>query len=143
MGGIKVGKGEKRVILIPGDKSAWFDQAIFIIRPKATNIPIDFVAAAEAIVSQYLETGEHASAREYALTSQAVATHVSQISAPIPLDQDFVEITTRPSGGRAAKKFAKKSGKKKGKAGVDVALYVIMLVCCIALAGLLTILIAF
>ena len=132
-------KGEKRVILIPGDKSAWFDQAIFIIRPKATNIPIDFVAAAEAIVSQYLETGERSEAREYALTAQAVATHVSELSAPIPLDQDFVEITTRPS----PVKSAKKSGKKKGKAGVDVALYVIMLVCCIALAGLLAILLAF
>lgn len=47
---------KKKVILINGDSSKWYEQAIFIINPdiSANNIPIDFVSEAERIINNYM-----------------------------------------------------------------------------------------
>ena len=44
---------KERVILIQGDDTQWYEQAIFIVNPKTNNIPTDFVAEAEKIISNY------------------------------------------------------------------------------------------
>jgi hypothetical protein len=46
----------ERVILIQGDASKWYDQAIFIVKPngKAEDAPVDMVAEAEKIINNYL-----------------------------------------------------------------------------------------
>ena len=46
------GKTE-RVILVKGDASKWYEQAIFIVNPKTDKMPVDFVAEAEKIISDY------------------------------------------------------------------------------------------
>ena len=49
------GKTE-RVILLKGDATKWYDQAIFIVNKNtpATKMPVDFVAEAEKIIANYL-----------------------------------------------------------------------------------------
>lgn len=44
---------QERVILIKGDRSKWYDQAIFIMKKNipTNKIPVDFVAEAERIIS--------------------------------------------------------------------------------------------
>lgn len=68
---------KKRVILIKGDKTKWYEQAIFIMRPDAApnKIPKDFVAEAEKIINNYMN-------RNNILNTSLPA--VSQISASIP-----------------------------------------------------------
>ncbi|MCL2171685.1 MAG: hypothetical protein FWB71_05970, partial [Defluviitaleaceae bacterium] len=47
-------KDNRRVILVKGDESKWYEQAIFILRPGrdgAAGAPLDFVKEAERIVS--------------------------------------------------------------------------------------------
>ena len=49
----------KRVILIKGDKTKWYEEAIFIVKPGAPQIQsFDYVSEAEAILSRYVETGQ-------------------------------------------------------------------------------------
>lgn len=47
---------KKKVILVKGDNSKWFEQAIFIINPNTTpgNMPVDLVKEAEKIINSYL-----------------------------------------------------------------------------------------
>ena len=47
---------DKQVILISGDKTKWYEQAIFILRRGQTkaSVPKDFLGEAEAIVCAYL-----------------------------------------------------------------------------------------
>jgi len=49
-----IGKTE-RVILVKGDSSKWWEQAIFIVNPQTETeeIPTDFVSEAERIVNDY------------------------------------------------------------------------------------------
>jgi len=46
------GKTE-RVILVKGDATKWYEQAIFIVNTNADTMPVDFVAEAEKIISDY------------------------------------------------------------------------------------------
>ena len=46
------GKTE-RVILVKGDATKWYEQAIFIVNTNADAMPVDFVAEAEKIISDY------------------------------------------------------------------------------------------
>ena len=48
---------KERVILIKGDDSKWYEQAIFIVNQNtpAEKIPSDFVAAAESIINNYIK----------------------------------------------------------------------------------------
>jgi len=49
------GKTE-RVILLKGDATKWYDQAIFIVNQNAPpgKMPVDFVAEAERIINSYM-----------------------------------------------------------------------------------------
>jgi hypothetical protein len=49
----------ERVILIKGDASKWYNQAIFIVKKEIPpdKIPVDFVAEAEKIINKYM-TGQ-------------------------------------------------------------------------------------
>jgi len=49
-----VGKTE-RVVLVKGDVSKWYHQAIFIVNPNVSEdaLPVDFVAEAEKIIHEY------------------------------------------------------------------------------------------
>ena len=62
------GKTE-RVILVKGDSTKWYEQAIFIVNPKTDTIPVDFVAEAEKIISDYNLNSENKN-----LTPKNVAT---------------------------------------------------------------------
>lgn len=47
---------QQRVILIKGDHSKWYEQAIFIVRQSVpgNKVPVDFVQEAERIVNGYM-----------------------------------------------------------------------------------------
>jgi hypothetical protein len=112
---VSVNNGSKRVILITGDRNKWYDQAIFIVKrniPEA-KMPADFVCEAENIIENYLSGARGGSVTEYAC------------GEPYP----------NPSAWTVVGETAKK--KKKGMAGVDLALNVVMLVCCVVLAILI------
>ena len=49
----------ERIILIRGDRSKWFEQAIFIVKKNIpqSSVPVDFVAEAERIINGYLLSG--------------------------------------------------------------------------------------
>lgn len=51
----------ERIILIKGDNSKWYDQAIFIVKKNVpqNKIPIDFVKEAEKIINGYLVKNKH------------------------------------------------------------------------------------
>ncbi|MCL2377468.1 MAG: hypothetical protein FWC76_08775 [Defluviitaleaceae bacterium] len=42
---------KRKVVLVRGDKSKFYEQAIFILRPEATERQIDFVKEAEKIIN--------------------------------------------------------------------------------------------
>lgn len=48
---------KKKVILIKGDNSKWYEEAIFIMRTDipSKSIPIDFVLEAEKIINNYMQ----------------------------------------------------------------------------------------
>jgi hypothetical protein len=47
---------DKKIILIKGGKSGWFEQAIFILKDKGQrkNMPKNFVEEAEKIINNYM-----------------------------------------------------------------------------------------
>ncbi|MDR1542187.1 MAG: hypothetical protein LBU32_30265 [Clostridiales bacterium] len=47
---------QNRVILISGDNSKWYDQAIFIVKKNIpeSKIPVDFVMEAEKVINAYM-----------------------------------------------------------------------------------------
>jgi len=48
-----IGKTE-RVVLVKGDASKWYEQAIFIVNTNtAAEMPVDFVAEAERIINEF------------------------------------------------------------------------------------------
>jgi len=100
---------EDRIILVEGDNSKWYEQAIFIVRKNIpqNKVPVDFVAEAEKIVNNYI----HRKSNVQAYTSaQAALT-----SAP-PLK-------------------SKQSVKKKS--GFDTFVNSVLFLGCIALLGIL------
>ncbi len=49
--------GNERVILIKGNNSKWYEQAIFIVKESMleTNVPVDLVNEAEKIIANYID----------------------------------------------------------------------------------------
>ena len=76
-----MGKKE-RVILIKGDASKWYDQAIFIVNQDTPQdkIPEDFVAEAEKIIYNHIQKGYKQVSANVGI---AYATSPKQ-SVPIP-----------------------------------------------------------
>lgn len=112
----------ERIILIHGDSSKWYDQAIFIVKrnlPKQ-NMPLDFVEEAENIISSYmLKTGP------YANKQNLVAKYSANSSVPLSAVPAVPTVPTK-----------KKPSPKKRK-GFDIALNICLILCCIALAVLI------
>ena len=102
-----------RVILIKGDSSKWYEQAIFVVRKNISSgsLPMDYVLEAEKIISNYL-TGKSPAGK----TTVSIATSAPKTAAPAT---------------------ATKTVKKKN--GSDTAVHLIMLLCCFALAAFLLI----
>jgi len=50
----------KRVVLITGNSSKWYEQAIFVIKKDigAKQLPVDFVKEAENIIENYMKSLE-------------------------------------------------------------------------------------
>lgn len=47
-------KNDKKVILVSGGGSNWYEQAIFIVKDKNSRLPIDIVKEAENIIKKYI-----------------------------------------------------------------------------------------
>ena len=49
-------QASERVVVIKGNASNWYSQAVFILNPGANpgEIPVDFVAEAEKIIFEYM-----------------------------------------------------------------------------------------
>jgi len=58
---------DKRVILISGDSTKWYEQAIFILRRGQSKdaVPKDFIGEAEGIVHAYLNGGNTTAAQAF------------------------------------------------------------------------------
>ncbi|MCL2873482.1 MAG: hypothetical protein FWE29_00965 [Defluviitaleaceae bacterium] len=105
---------EDRIILVEGDNSKWYEQAIFIVRKNIpqSKVPVDFVAEAEKIVNNYMRiktTGFKPNHLAHSSSEAAPTAHVS------------------PSRKPAAKK----------KSGFDTFINSVLFIGCVALLGLL------
>ena len=115
------GKTE-RVILIKGDATKWYDQAIFIVNQNTPpeRMPVNFVAEAEKIITNYLEREK----------KSPLAIGKGQVSsAPVPAPAHMHHHT---SAARTQPKAAK-PGKKSGKA--DFVINMLMILACIAIVA--------
>ncbi len=99
----------QRVILVSGNNSKWYEQAIFIINKNMPRekIPVDFVAEAEKIINNYYNQSRN-------LLARPAVSRIDEKPAPVQ----------RVATGQ----------KPKRKNGVDMFLNIVMLLCCIALA---------
>jgi hypothetical protein len=111
-GNIMTGPTE-RVILVKGDATKWYNQAIFIVNQNtpATKMPVDFVAEAERIIYNHV-TKKQKGAGPAAYTSQAKVSPAphSNFNAP-----------------------AMRTGTKKKVSKFDVMLNIVMILACIAI----------
>ena len=106
-----VGKTE-RVILIKGDSTKWYDQAIFIVNQNmpAHQVPTDFVSEAERIIHNYMRN------------KKSLPSSSPNITAPV---------ATIP------KPNATKTKKTKERTKTDFALNILMMLACMFLVVVL------
>ena len=106
-----VGKTE-RVILIKGDSTKWYDQAIFIVNQNmpAHQVPTDFVSEAERIIHNYMRN------------KKSLPSSSSNITAPV---------ATIPKPKMAKTKNTKERTK------TDFALNILMMIACMFLVVIL------
>lgn len=107
----------ERVILVKGDATKWYNQAIFIVNQNtpATKMPVDFVAEAERIIYNHVvrQRGGKVSA------ANAAPSALSQKHAGLQ-----VPVTRSVT-------------KKKQTSKFDFALNVVMILACIAIVAVL------
>lgn len=114
----------ERVILIKGDGTKWYNQAIFIVNqdtPK-DKMPVDFVAEAERIINTYMSkvSNMHQKGAPVSIGGGNMATApVAVASLPVP----------KPAVAKKARPVNKKSSK------VDVVLNFLMVLACIAIVA--------
>ena len=110
------GKTE-RVILVKGDHTKWYNQAIFIVNQNTPQekMPMDFVAEAERIINNYMVKSKS----NISLSGGNLAT------AP-------VSVATLPRPAQVAAKPIKKKGSK-----VDFVLNFLMLMACAAIVAVI------
>ncbi|MDR3091599.1 MAG: hypothetical protein LBU36_05340 [Clostridiales bacterium] len=95
-----------RIILIKGDCSNWYEQAIFILRKQQPGrAPKDFVAEAENIIANYMERCE-------GKRGNLVKRYKNNPDAP----------------------FVRAPEKKAGSGGIDAFLYGGLIICALVLA---------
>jgi hypothetical protein len=107
----------ERVILIKGDATKWYNQAIFIVNQNtpATKMPVDFVAEAEKIIYNHMARQKHPA------TLKKVAAPAASICPELP--------PSRAAQPRSAKKKASK---------FDFVLNLVMILACIAIVAVFT-----
>ena len=110
----------ERVILIKGDSTQWYNQAIFIVNKNmpATKMPVDFVAEAEKIIYNYTAK------QKYPATLKKGAgpvVYTSNMNMPVP----------------SAAPALRTSAKKKKTGTFDFVLNMIMVLACIAIIAVL------
>ncbi|MDR0271969.1 MAG: hypothetical protein LBI27_01435 [Clostridiales bacterium] len=106
----------ERVILIKGDSTKWYNQAIFIVNKDtpATKMPVDFVAEAERIIYNHV-TGKKGVAAPGVYTSASAPKFVPPANYNTP---------------------ASRSATKNSK--LDFTLNLMMILACIAIAAVFT-----
>ena len=107
----------ERVILIKGDGTKWYNQAIFIVNQDnlKDNMPMDFVAEAERIINNYMIRNKKNA--PLSLSGGNLST------AP-------VAVTTSPKPAKAAVRPVKKKTSK-----VDFVLNFLMVMACMAIVA--------
>jgi len=71
---------ERKVIMITGDKSKWYEQAIFIVNKNSPkeSLPADIVKEAELIIDSYLAGKKHSFAQKKPPWQQPKAAKVKR-----------------------------------------------------------------
>jgi hypothetical protein len=113
-----------RVVLIKGDNSKWYEQAIFIIKKgtEDNSLPVDFVLEAEKIIDSYMRRADKSAAGFWAQNGKKDAGLVKAAKKTPAVNANAVNA--------AAQKGAVR-GKKK--AFEDYIPYIAMIVCCLIL----------
>ena len=109
----------ERVILVKGDSTKWYNQAIFIVSKDtpATKMPVDFVAEAEKIIYNHMvKEKKTAKAKEAAVPG----VYTSHMKAFAPAASSYSSPVMR-TGTKKNSKF-------------DVTLNIMMIMACIAIA---------
>ena len=106
-------QANEQVVVIQGDASTWYSQAVFIMNPAASpaRTPVDFVAEAENIIHAYMEKN-----RGY--RSHSIRDYID----------NQTPITIFPASDEKAE------SKKHRFFRFDVVLYLLMFLACIAVA---------
>ncbi|MCL2198564.1 MAG: hypothetical protein FWB80_06550 [Defluviitaleaceae bacterium] len=107
----------ERVILIKGDGTKWYNQAIFIVNKDtpAIHMPVDFVAEAEKIICNHMATGKKAAAP--AVYTSHMPKSYTQPTYNAPATHTGTKKTTKP-----ASKF-------------DFVLNMVMVLACVAIVA--------
>ena len=109
--------GSERVILIKGDASKWYEQAIFIVKNNMpqTKVPVNFVAEAEKIIQSYMMRD---------------VSGAKPIDVPMPAQ---AKVYASPQAAAVPRGKAPKRKRKK----LDFVLNTAILLCCTTLIGVL------
>lgn len=120
-------KPSERVILVKGDATKWYNQAIFIVNQNApaTKMPVDFVAEAERIIFNHIS-----SQKKRALADSTVATQGAYTSHG-PMD------SYASAPGRKTTAPARRSAARGRATTFDFVLNVVMILACIAIVAVL------
>ena len=104
----------ERVILVKGDSTKWYNQAIFILNKDtpATKMPVDFVAEAEKIIYNHM--------KKKAAAPAAYTSHAQKISQAVPSNCNAP---------------ATRTGTKKKASTFDFMLNIMMILACIAIVA--------
>jgi hypothetical protein len=111
----------ERVILVKGDSTKWYNQAIFIVNQNtpATKMPVDFVAEAEMIIYNHVTNGKM---RKKKAAVPAVYTSPASVSQAA---SNYNAPATR-TGTR-----------KKQTSKFDFMLNIVMILACVAIVAVL------
>ena len=110
-------QANEQVVVIQGDASKWYSQAVFIINPAIASdkVPVDFVAEAENIIHAYVEKN-----RGY--RSDSIRDYIDH-TTPITIFQATDETVVE---------------KKRWLFRFDFVLYVLMVLACVAVAAVVS-----
>ncbi len=145
--------GNEKVILIKGNQSKWYEQAIFIVKESVLTEsgPIDFVAEAEKIIVSYLDKAKLKLAEEKksmdvqknsAKAAQASQAYQSKLPAAAPGSACVSNVYTSnlsvsPKVGSKSVPRVDKASLAKKKKSFDTFLNLVMLTCCLIIVGIM------
>lgn len=104
----------KRVILITGDASRWYEQAIFIVKKNISqrSLPSDLVKEAEGIIESYMQGVTYESSKNFKSSNVRVGAPIGRPLTP-------------------------QISQKKKPSGFDFMLNFVMLICCVTIFAVL------